>query len=123
MQQNSIDVATYLSSEIAKMGPFELVSKGDTIPVFAWVLKDGYTDTWSLYDLADRLRMKGWLVPAYPMADDMSDVVLQRIVVKVGLSRDLASALLSDIKGEVAFLESLQSPLPREASSGSHFHH
>ncbi|GAA1542986.1 glutamate decarboxylase [Microbacterium ginsengiterrae] len=123
VQQNSIDVATYLSSEIEKIGPFELVSRGDTIPVFAWVLKDGYTDKWSLYDLADRLRMKGWLVPAYPMADDLSDMVLQRIVVKVGLSHDLASALLSDIKGEVQFLDSLETPLPREASSGSHFHH
>jgi glutamate decarboxylase len=123
VQQNSIDVALYLSGEIAKIGPFELVSRGDTIPVFAWVLKDGYTDIWSLYDLADRLRMKGWLVPAYPMADDMADVVLQRIVVKVGLSRDLASALLSDIRGEVEFLDSLTSPLPREASTGSHFHH
>ncbi|WP_460772635.1 glutamate decarboxylase [Microbacterium sp. GXF7504] len=123
VQQNSIDVATYLSSEIEKIGPFELVSRGDTIPVFAWILKDGYTDKWSLYDLADRLRMKGWLVPAYPMADDLSDMVLQRIVVKVGLSHDLASALLADIKGEVEFLDSLQTPLPREASSGSHFHH
>ncbi|GAA1918730.1 glutamate decarboxylase [Microbacterium aoyamense] len=123
VQQNSIDVATYLSSEIEKIGPFDLVSRGDTIPVFAWVLKDGYTDKWSLYDLADRLRMKGWLVPAYPMADDMADVVLQRIVVKVGLSRDLASALLSDIKGEVAFLDALDVPLPDTAASGSHFHH
>lgn len=123
VQQNSIDVATYLSSEIEKIGPFELVSRGDTIPVFAWILKEGYTDKWSLYDLADRLRMKGWLVPAYPMADDLSDMVLQRIVVKVGLSHDLASALLADIKGEVAFLDSLEAPLPREASTGSHFHH
>src|SRR5690606_41377989 len=78
VQQNSIDVATYLSSGIAEMGPFELMSKGDTIPVFAWILKDGYTDKWSLYDLADRLRVKGWLVPAHPLADDMSGVVLQR---------------------------------------------
>lgn len=123
VQQNSIDVATYLSSEIAKIGPFDLISKGDTIPVFAWVLKEGHTDKWTLYDLADRLRMKGWLVPAYPMADDMSDVILQRIVVKVGLSRDLASALLADIRGEVEFLEALSTPLPDTASSGSHFHH
>jgi glutamate decarboxylase len=122
VQQNSIDVATYLSSEIEKIGPFELVSRGDTIPVFAWVLKDGHTDKWTLYDLADRLRMKGWLVPAYPMADDMADVVLQRIVVKVGLSRDLASALLADIKGEVAFLDALEAPLPDQANA-SHFHH
>ena len=123
VQQNSIDVATYLSDGIAAMGPFELVSRGDTIPVFAWVLKGGYTSMWSLYDLADRLRMKGWLVPAYPMADDMADLVLQRIVVKVGLSRDLASALLSDIEGEVAFLDALETPLPREVHKGSHFHH
>lgn len=123
VQQGSLNVAQYLSAEIAQMGPFELVSKGDTIPVFAWVLKDGYTDKWSLYDLADRLRMKGWLVPAYPMADDMADVVLQRIVVKVGLSRDLATALLADIKGEVAFLDALTVPLPRETHTGSHFHH
>ena len=122
VQQNSLDVAQYLSSGIEEMGPFELVSRGDTIPVFAWVLKDPETRMWSLYDLADRLRMKGWLVPAYPMADDLSDVVLQRIVVKVGLSRDLASSLLADIRGEVQYLESLTTPLPREAE-GSHFHH
>ncbi|WP_298749210.1 glutamate decarboxylase [uncultured Serinicoccus sp.] len=122
VQQNSLDVAQYLSDGIAEMGPFDLVSRGDTIPVFAWVLKDAETRMWSLYDLADRLRMKGWLVPAYPMADDLSDVVLQRIVVKVGLSRDLASSLLADIRGEVQFLESLTTPLPREAG-GSHFHH
>jgi glutamate decarboxylase len=122
VQQNSLDVAQYLSAGIAEMGPFELVSRGDTIPVFAWVLKDVQSRKWSLYDLADRLRMKGWLVPAYPMSDDMSDVVLQRIVVKVGLSRDLASSLLADIRGEVHFLESLTTPLPREAD-GSHFHH
>jgi glutamate decarboxylase len=123
VQQNSLDVAQYLSSEIAKIGPFDLISTGDTIPVFAWVLKNGHTENWSLYDLADRLRMKGWLVPAYPMADNMSDIVLQRIVVKIGLSRDLATALLADIKGEVAFLDSLTAPMPREASGGSHFHH
>ncbi|MCI1748867.1 MAG: glutamate decarboxylase [Acidipropionibacterium sp.] len=123
VQQNSIDVATFLSSEIAKLGPFELISKGDTIPVFAWVMKDGYTENWSLYDLADRLRMKGWLVPAYPMADNMADVTLQRIVVKLGMSHDLAVALLADIKAEVANLDALQSPLPDEFANKSQFHH
>ncbi|MFV0319089.1 MAG: glutamate decarboxylase [Microbacterium sp.] len=121
VQQNSLDVAQYLSAGIAEMPQFELVTKGDTIPVFAWIQKDPGSKKWSLYDLADRLRMKGWLVPAYPMADDLSDMILQRIVVKVGLSRDLASALLSDIKGEVQYLESLTTPLPDNA--GSHFHH
>ncbi|GAB3152296.1 glutamate decarboxylase [Microbacterium neimengense] len=123
VQQNSLDVAQFLSGEIERMGPFELVSRGDTIPVFAWTLKAGHTDIWNLYDLADRLRMKGWLVPAYPMADDMSDTVLQRIVVKVGLSRDLAASLIADLRAEVDFLDRLDAPLPRERTTGSGFHH
>ena len=122
VQQNSIDVAVHLSSAIAEMGPFELVSRGDTIPVFAWVLKDGYTDKWTLYDLADRLRMRGWLVPAYPMADNMSDVTLQRIVVKAGLSHDLAEELIAAIKAEVTYLDALTTPLP-DMGNRSQFHH
>ena len=113
VQQGSIDVATYLSSEIEKLGPFTLVSRGDTIPVFAWKLKEG-TRNWDLYDLADRLRMRGWQVPAYPMPDDMADLVVQRIVVRLGLSRDLAGLLLDAIKEEVDFLENLAAPIPRE---------
>ncbi|WTM14760.1 glutamate decarboxylase [Isoptericola halotolerans] len=122
IQQNSIDVALHLSSEIGKMGPFDLVSTGDTIPVFAWVLKDGHTENWTLYDLADRLRMRGWLVPAYPMADDMSDMTLQRIVVKVGLSHDLADDLLDAIRAEVGFLDALKTPLP-DMGGRQPFHH
>ncbi len=124
VQQDSLDVAQFLSSEIAKIGPFELVSRGDTIPVFAWRLKRGAEPAnWNLYDLADRLRMRGWLVPAYPMPDSMADLVVQRIVVRVGLSRDLAGYLLDAIKEEVAFLEALQAPLPREAAAGQSFAH
>ncbi|MFC4224485.1 glutamate decarboxylase [Lysinibacter cavernae] len=113
VQQGSIDVATYLSSEIGAMAPFELVSKGDTIPVFAWRMTTEKRN-WDLYDLADRLRMRGWLVPAYPMPDDLSGMIVQRIVVRLGLSQDLASLLLDAIKEEVTFLENLSAPIPRE---------
>ncbi|GAB17583.1 putative glutamate decarboxylase [Gordonia effusa NBRC 100432] len=122
VQQGSLDVAQYLSGEIGQMKPFELISKGDTIPVFAWRLREGYTDKWNLYDLSDRLRMRGWLVPAYPLADDLADLTVQRIVVRSGLSRDLATVLLADIKSEVDFLDRLESPLPRESAT-SPFHH
>ncbi len=61
------DTALYLSGEIAKMGPFELITDGSTIPVFAWKLKETISDqsNYSLFDLADKLRERGWLVPAY----------------------------------------------------------
>ncbi|MGW0037454.1 glutamate decarboxylase [Gordonia sp. NPDC003376] len=122
IQQGSIDVATYLSGQIEKLGPFELVSRGDTIPVFAWRLKEGYTDKWNLFDLSDRLRLKGWLVPAYPNAEGLENQTLQRVVVRAGLSHDLATALLRDIESEIAFLDALETPMPREGT-GSHFHH
>ncbi|GAA4641116.1 glutamate decarboxylase [Gordonia humi] len=122
VQQGSLDVAQYLSASIAEMAPFELVSKGDTIPVFAWRMRKGYTDNWTLYDLQDRLRMKGWQVPAYPLADDLAEVTVQRIVVRAGLSKDLAGSLLADIKTEVEFLERLTGPMPTEGQTSA-FHH
>lgn len=112
VQQTSIDVATFLASAIGKMEPFELISRGDTIPVFAWKLVKG-TRNWDLYDLADRLRMRGWLVPAYPMPEQIADLVVQRIVVRLGLSHDLAQLLLAAITEEVSFLESLAATIPR----------
>ncbi|WP_024355625.1 glutamate decarboxylase [Leucobacter chironomi] len=118
VQQNSLDVAQFLSAAIGEMPAFELVSRGDTIPVFAWRLVPDHTENWTLFDLADRLRMRGWLVPAYPMPDDLSDLVVQRIVVRVGLSRDLAGDLLDAITEEVAFLDALESPLPRSGNGG-----
>ncbi|MGB3698540.1 MAG: glutamate decarboxylase [Gordonia sp. (in: high G+C Gram-positive bacteria)] len=122
VQQGSLDVAQYLSSEIEKMGPFELVSRGDTIPVFAWRLKKDANPNWNLYDLQDRMRMKGWQIPAYPLADDLAEMTVQRIVVRAGLSHDLADKVLEDMRTEVDFLNNLDAPMPREGAA-SHFHH
>ncbi|WP_103063437.1 glutamate decarboxylase [Actinomyces qiguomingii] len=123
VQSNSRDVARYLASEISAMGPFDLWNDGSDIPVFAWRLRADHTDKWDLYDLSDRLRMKGWLVPAYPMPDDLTDVTVQRIVVRNGLSHDLADALLEDMRAEVAYLDRLDGPLPHESDRPAAFHH
>lgn len=95
VQKASQDVATYLSSEIAKMGPFELLSDGSEIPVFAFRLKR--PRGWTVYDLSDKLREKGWLVPAYTMPPDVEDISVLRVVCREGLSHDLASNLLDDM--------------------------
>ena len=122
VQQASQDVAVYLSSEIGKMDAFELWNDGTDIPVFAWQLKKGHTDKWNLYHLSERLRLKGWLIPAYPMPDDISDLVVQRIVVRNGLSRNLAESLLLDIQEATEFLDALESPMPIEGQVSSFTH-
>ena len=55
-----------------------------------------------MYDLADRLRVQGWQVPAYPLTGAVSDVAVQRILVRQGVSRDLAGCLLNDFKESIA---------------------
>lgn len=122
VQQASQDVAKYLSAGIAKLDAFELWNDGSDIPVFAWRLKEGHTDKWTLYDLQDRLRMRGWLVPAYPMPADLEDLTVQRIVVRNGLSMDLAAELLDAIAAEVAHLDALPAPMPGDHPDSA-FHH
>jgi glutamate decarboxylase len=121
VQQSTIDVARHLAGEIAKMGPFELWNDASDIPVFAWMLKDDPKRAWTLYDLSDRLRMKGWQVPAYPMPDDLADLTVQRIVVRNGLGMDLADDLLDVIRTEVAWLD--ENHTVRTKPSNAAFHH
>jgi len=114
VQEATRNVAMYLSKHIGAMEPFELVSDGSDIPVFAWTLKPGYTENWTLYNLSDRLRAKGWLVPAYPLPEDLQDTIVQRIVVRNGLGFNLARDFLQDLAECVDYLDNLAGPLPAE---------
>ena len=116
------DIAQHLARNIADMGPFDLWNDGSDIPVFAWLLKPGHTKNWDLYDLSDQLRQRGWLVPAYPLPDNMADRTVQRVVVRNGLSMDLAERLLDSIRDSVKYLDALPGPLPREQKAEM-FHH
>ncbi|GLZ49907.1 glutamate decarboxylase [Actinomycetospora sp. NBRC 106375] len=122
VQRNCRDVARYLADGIGRLGAFDLWNDGSDIPVFAWRLREGHTENWTLHDLSDRLRMKGWLVPAYPLPDALADRTVQRIVVRNGLSGDLADRLLADITAETAYLDKLSSPMPADGQTPS-FHH
>ncbi|WP_291480225.1 glutamate decarboxylase [Corynebacterium sp.] len=121
VQQNTVDVARYLAREIGQLPDLELWNEAQDIPVFAWRLTPDPDRWWTLYDLSDRLRMKGWIVPAYPMPDNLTDVTVQRIVVRNGLSHDLASFLVRDLRACVDHLNRADGAAPDERRSG--FHH
>ena len=96
--------AKFLAEEIVKLGPFELLCDGNPltgIPSVAWRIREGEDPGYTLYDIADRLRVKGWQVPAYPLTGSVSDISVQRILVRQGVSRDLAFLLLDDIKQSI----------------------
>jgi len=104
VQQTCQDIAKHLSSEIAKLGPFELLSDGSDLPVFAFKLHDDI-DTYSVYDLSERLRTRGWQVPAYTFPENLTDMAVMRIVVRNGFSMDLANLLLDDFRLHLRILE------------------
>jgi glutamate decarboxylase len=121
VQQASHAVARHLAQQIGAMPAFELWNDGSDIPVFAWRLREGHTTNWDLYHLSDRLRSRGWLVPAYPLPADLTEVTVQRVVVRDGLSMDLAASFLADLSAQVAWLDQLDGPMPTERRSV--FHH
>lgn len=96
IQQQCQDNAMFLSSELEKTGIFDLLTRGNELPVFAFKLKDNITE-YSVFDISARLRERGWQVPAYTMPDDLGNMAVMRIVVKQNFSRDMAELLLEDI--------------------------
>jgi len=89
----------------------------------SWKLRDGAGVPFGLYDLADRLRVRGWQVPAYSMLPDREDLVVQRILVRNGVTRDLAAALLDDFRRALDYFEVHPAGTPMSAEEGTGYHH
>jgi glutamate decarboxylase len=112
VQQHSCAVARYLADSIADIGPYQLVSSGRDLPVFSFALKPG-VGNYSVFEVSERLREKGWLVPAYTYPANRQDLAVLRVVVRSGMSFDMADSLLEDLRAKTAELEALPSPLPQ----------
>jgi glutamate decarboxylase len=75
------DVATALSAQIAELGPFELITRGDELPVFAFTLRDEI-ENFTVFDVSNALRERGWQVPAYTFPKNRDDLGALRVVVR-----------------------------------------
>ena len=96
IQESCRQVAMYTAGELEKMGPFELVSDGGDIPVLAWAIKE--ETNFTLFDLSERLRFRGWQAPAYTLPENLEAMAVMRVVVKEGFSRDMANLFLDDVR-------------------------
>lgn len=120
------DIARHLADQIAAMGPFEILFDGDRrrgIPALSWKLREGVEHGFSLFDLADRLRVRGWLVPAYTLPANRTDLAVQRILVRHGFTRDLAELLLRDYAAALAHLRDHPVTRPLGEAEGGGFRH
>jgi len=115
IMQGAQDIATHISSGVAEMGPYWLLSEGTDLPVFAFALKPEVKN-YTVFDVSDRLRQRGWLVPAYTFPENREDLSVLRVVIRAGLNMEMADLLLDHLRDETEFLESLSSPVPGPAT-------
>ena len=115
------DVATQLSSRIAELGPFELLTRGDELPVFAFTLKDNI-ENFTAFDVSNALRERGWQVPAYTFPENRTDLAALRVVVRRGFTHDLADLLVSDLERQLPRLEKQAAPV-HDQTTGAAFAH
>jgi glutamate decarboxylase len=115
------EVATRLADRIEGLGPFELLTRGDELPVFAFTLRDGI-DNYTVFDVSNALRERGWQVPAYTFPKNRTDLAALRVVVRRGFTHDLADMLVADIQRQLPRLEAQPSPV-HDAASGASFAH
>jgi glutamate decarboxylase len=112
VQQGSSGVAQHIAREIADMGPYRLITDGSELPVFAFTLAPEVKN-YTVFDVSARLREEGWLVPAYTFPENRQDLAVLRVVVRAGMSRDMADLFLGGLRKQTAWLESLNAPLPQ----------
>jgi glutamate decarboxylase len=121
VQGNARDVAMRISSEVEQLGPFELITRGDELPVFAFKLKDDIRH-FSVFDVSNAMRSRGWQLPAYTFPANRTDLAALRVVVRRGFTHDLAGLLLDDLRRELAVLVKQEKPV-RTADTSTSFHH
>jgi glutamate decarboxylase len=122
IQQSCVDTSQHLGRQIAALGPFELIYDGHGgIPAIAYTLKDPERSDFSLYDLADRVRMRGWQIASYPLPADRQNTVVQRVLVRHGVSRDMAGLLVGDIGRALDHFR--KHPVPHTGEHRVSYHH
>jgi glutamate decarboxylase len=114
-------VATRVAGEIEELGPFELVTRGDALPVFAFTLRSEI-DNFTVFDVSNALRERGWLVPAYTFPENRTDLAALRVVVKRGFTHDMGDMLVADLERQLPRLERQAGAL-HDGAGATGFHH
>ena len=108
IHSNCYKTAQHIKTELDKLGYFDFIHDGNPeegIPAITWKFKDGVDLGFNLYDLADKLRVRGWQVPAYSLPANVEDIVVQRVLVKQGFGYDMSTVLINDMKNAIEELK------------------
>ncbi|KAJ5957907.1 Pyridoxal phosphate-dependent transferase major region subdomain 1 [Penicillium viridicatum] len=109
IMRNLTKTADYLTSQLQEMG-FIIMSEGNGrgLPVVAFRLSPTQNVILDEWALARKLRERGWIVPAYTMAADCTEMGMMRAVVRTDFSMGRCVSLVRDVQdalGDLAGVE------------------
>lgn len=93
---NIMSNARYLEERLMAQGRFELLTDRNHLPAVVLKLKDD--SAYTVFQICEVLRARGWTVPAYTLPPDAQDVTVMRVVVKENFSRDMAEMFAADVE-------------------------
>lgn len=112
IMRNLTRTSDYLAAALNQLG-FIIMSEtgGRGLPLVAFRLDPKKKHRFDEFAVAHQLRERGWVVPAYTMAPDASNLKLMRVVVREDFSRSRCDLLVADIKMAVETLEKMDATM------------
>ena len=106
IMRNLTNNANYLSKALEETGLWTIMSSTDGLPLVAFRMaeKKHYNE----FDVARELRERQWVVPAYTMPPNISDLRLLRVVLREDFTHARCGLFLRDLKASVDHLDSLE---------------
>ncbi len=102
---NMMENTRYMAEKLENTGRFEIINQGLPFPLVTVKLKDS---DFTVFHLSDKLREKGWIVPAYTLPENADDIAVLRMVIKENFGRDMVECFMEDLIEACKSLESVE---------------
>ena len=100
--ENMEENAHYLASKLNGSMKFDVINKSIMFPIVTVQLTNS---EFTVFHLSEKLRQKGWIVPAYTLPANAEDIAVLRMVIKESFSKDMVEMLFTDIMESIEKLE------------------
>jgi glutamate decarboxylase len=97
IMKSLMETSQYLLDKIEKTNIFDSLTEKLVLPVITIKLKDEFLDSVSVFEISDKLRQHGWIIPAYTLPSNAENIAVLRIVIKENFSRSMADILVKHI--------------------------
>lgn len=88
--------AEYLARKMDSSGKFKVINNETRIlPLVAFELDEKCN--FDVFNFSERIRQKGWIIPAYTLPKNAEDKAILRIVIRLTMSREQVNILYNDL--------------------------